>query len=227
MVRKFTKEKQYQFLLERKRSNFGLMSSQVWQDDPKRLCFLLSRYKFVAKILSGKKNVLEIGCADGFGSRVVLQEVSRLTAVDFDPVFIKNAKKISDKKWPVKFSVHNILNGPVISSSKFDACFCCDVLEHISKKHESTFFKNLTDSISKDAVAVIGTPSLESQIYASPPSKEGHVNCKSGKDLRSLMKKYFNNVIIFSMNDEVVHTGFFGMAHYLFAIGTNKIEPTK
>ena len=219
---KLTKEKQYQFLLTRKRAQFGLMSSQVWHDDPKRLCFLISRYKFVAKMLSGKKDVLEIGCADGFGSRVVLQQVKKLTCVDFDPIFVKDAKKIADKKWPVKFAVHNILDGPVISSPKFDACYCCDVLEHIPKKHENTFLQNLSKSISKDGIAIIGTPSLESQIYASPPSRDGHVNCKSGLELRDYMKTYFQNVMIFSMNDEVVHTGFLGLAHYLFVIGTNK-----
>src|SRR5262249_47894355 len=33
-----------------------------------------------------------------------------------------------------------------------------------------------------------------------------------------LLEKYFAHVFIFSMNDEVVHTGFSPMAHYLFAL---------
>jgi hypothetical protein len=61
-------------------------------------------------------------------------------------------------------------------------------------------------------------PSAESQSYAAPQSKLGHVNCKSGKDFKSLMERYFHNVFLFSMNDEVVHTGFYPMAHYLFAM---------
>jgi hypothetical protein len=65
-------------------------------------------------------------------------------------------------------------------------------------------------------------PSLESQQYASSQSKEGHVNCKSGDDFRGLLKKYFENVFLFSMNDEVVHTGFSKMAHYLFVMCTNQ-----
>ena len=35
----------------------GLMNSAVWHEDPKRLVFTLSRYKFVAKMLAGKNNV--------------------------------------------------------------------------------------------------------------------------------------------------------------------------
>ena len=36
------------------------------------------------------------------------------------------------------------------------------------------------------------------------------------------MLKYFENVFLFSMNDEVVHTGFSPMAHYLFVICCQK-----
>ena len=67
-----------------------------------------------------------------------------------------------------------------------------------------------------------GSPSLESQAYASAGSKAGHVNCKSGSELKELFLKFFHNVFLFSMNDEVVHTGFYKMAHYLFAIGCCK-----
>ena len=56
----------------------GLMTSQLWYDDPKGLLFSLSRYKFVSKILSGSQNVLELGCGDGFQSRIVQQNVKNL-----------------------------------------------------------------------------------------------------------------------------------------------------
>jgi len=42
------------------------MTNQVWEDDPRRLTFLLARYKFVSKMLSGKKFVGELGCGDAF-----------------------------------------------------------------------------------------------------------------------------------------------------------------
>jgi hypothetical protein len=65
-------------------------------------------------------------------------------------------------------------------------------------------------------------PSLESQVHASPTSRAGHVNCKTMPDLKKTMQKYFHNVFMFSMNDEVVHTGYHPMAHYLFALGASK-----
>jgi hypothetical protein len=71
-------------------------------------------------------------------------------------------------------------------------------------------------------VLIIGTPSIQSQVYASAASKIGHINCKDGPGLKGLMSEFFENVFIFSMNDEVVHTGFYPMAHYLFALCVTK-----
>ena len=51
-------------------------------NDPKRLTFTLARYKFVAKMLAGYGHVLEVGCGDGFATRIVVQDVGALTAVD-------------------------------------------------------------------------------------------------------------------------------------------------
>src|SRR5262249_20131427 len=50
-----TRELQYSRCVELKRrfglTSLGLMTNQVWHDDPRRLTFLLARYKFVAKML--------------------------------------------------------------------------------------------------------------------------------------------------------------------------------
>lgn len=215
-----TKESQYGVLLElRERyglGRLGLMSSQTWGEDPKRLAFLLARYKFVAKMLSGRERVLEVGCADAFGTRVVQQEVGRLTAVDFDPLFIEAAKENVDPRWPLELDVHDMLAGPF--KSGFDGAYALDVLEHIEPHDEDRFLTNLVASLASDAVAIVGMPSLESQAYASPQSREGHVNCKSGQDFKAVMERYFRYVFLFSMNDEVVHTGFAKMAHYLMAL---------
>jgi len=224
MTRKpLTKEPQYQALLDHKGQKgsavLGVMNNQVWHDDPRRLVFTLSRYKFVAKLLGGKKKVLEVGCGDAFASRIVQQEVGALTAIDFDPLFIEDIKGRADPDWPLDCAVHDMLAGPY--PGKFDAIYSLDVLEHIEQDKEDLFLRNALTSLTPEGVAIIGMPSLESQSYASPQSREGHVNCKSGNDFKRLMQAYFHNVFMFSMNDEVVHTGYLPMAHYLLAVCAN------
>ncbi len=219
-----TKESQYQRFLDVRRDHgvtkLGLSANQAWHDDPKHLLFVLSRYKFAAKMLSGRERVLEVGCGDAFYSRVVRQEVGELTVVDFDPLFIENIKTHQDKKWDLKTRVHDILKKPV--PGKFDGIYSLDVLEHIPPKKEEFFMKNVCRSLSAEGALIIGMPSLASQKYASPISKRGHVNCKDAKGLRALMGLYFHQVFLFSMNDEVVHTGFYPMAHYFLALCCGK-----
>ena len=201
---------------ERGLETIGLMNSAVWHEDPKRLVFTLSRYKFVAKMLSGKNKVTEIGCGDGFGARIVRQEVKHLTITDYDQYFIQKFNDIKSENWPISAFVHNILDGPFEKLS--DAIYSLDVLEHISVNNEDIFISNIINSLSDGGVVILGMPSLESQKYASSASKDGHVNCKTGKDLKSLCEKYFHNVFLFSMNDEIVHTGLEKMAHYLLVL---------
>src|SRR5208337_1758608 len=88
-------------------------------------------------------------------------------------------------------------------------------LEHIPAAQEDRFVGNMAASLNEHGVIVLGMPSIQSQAYASPQSLAGHVNCKDGKGLKETIERFFHNVFIFSMNDEVVHTGFHAMAHYL------------
>jgi 2-polyprenyl-3-methyl-5-hydroxy-6-metoxy-1,4-benzoquinol methylase len=201
---------------ERGIERLGLVTTWAWHDDPRHLLFTFARYKFVAKMLEGLGRVLEVGCADGFPTRLVAQSVKSVVAVDFDPELIGDAIDRSSDRWPIEFRVHDILQAPV--HGQFDAAYALDVLEHIPKDHEDTFLTNLCGSLTDTGVVVIGTPSLESQIFASPQSKEGHVNCKSAQDLQRFLLRHFANVFVFSMNDEVIHTGFPKMAHYLMAL---------
>lgn len=221
-----TQEKQYNVSLEYKdahgQERLGLMINQAWYDDPTRLAFTFSRYKFVSKMFEGFENVLEVGCGDGFVSRVVLQRVKNLTLSDFDPLFLADIKERELPRWKYKALIqHDLINNGAIPG-KYDGIYSLDVLEHIQPADEFIFLKNMCASLTEHGSMIVGMPSLESQIYASPISKAGHVNCQSGPQLKATMQQFFHNVFIFSMNDEVVHTGFHKMSHYLFALCTGK-----
>jgi SAM-dependent methyltransferase len=219
-----TREPQYNRCIEIRDAqgltSLGLMTNQIFEDDPRRLAFVLSRYKFVSKMLEGKKFVGELGCGDAFGTRIVMQAVQKVVAYDFDPVFIEDIRQRQSPTWPVEAHYHNMLEAPL--PSLHDGIYSLDVIEHINRTDEDAYLSNLKASLTNDGVLIIGSPSIESQTFASFPSKEGHVNCKSGPELKALLEKYFHNVFLFSMNDEVVHTGFSPMAHYLFVICCNK-----
>jgi len=219
-----TKEPQYSLLFEVKEKHgiteLGLMVNESWNQDPKRTLFTLSRYKFVSRMLSGRKHVLEVGCADAFGTRVVQQTVGKVTAVDFDPIFIADVNARTNPHWPLNAFVHDMMTGPV--PGLFDAAYALDVLEHIPEQQEHHFIGNIVNSLAPNGIAIFGMPSVESQPYASPQSKIAHVNCKSGEALKATLERHFHTVFVFSMNDEVVHTGFYPMAHYLLGVACHR-----
>lgn len=201
-------------------ARLGLMNNQCWHEDPRRMLFSMSRYKFVSKMFSGRSNVLEVGCGDGFMARIVRQEVGRLTITDYDPLFIEEFNASQDPAWPIEARTHDMLAGPL--TGPFDAAYSLDVLEHIAADREDLFIGNIAASLTDEGALIVGMPSLESQAYASPLSRAGHVNCKTAPDLKATMERHFEQVFIFSMNDEVVHTGYHKMAHYLLALCCGK-----
>jgi 2-polyprenyl-3-methyl-5-hydroxy-6-metoxy-1,4-benzoquinol methylase len=203
----------------------GNNTSRIFREDPKLLLFTLSRYKFVSKLLQGKKSVLEVGCQEGFGAQIVAKNVGNYVGIDFFQPYISDANKFS-KYDNIEFEGFDLLDGPFLNKKsddfKFDGVFSLDVIEHIDAKNDNLFMKNCIDSLNDEGILIVGTPSLESQLYASEASKAGHINCKSAPELKELFERFFKFVFIFSLNDEVVHTGFWQMSHYIVAVGCGK-----
>jgi hypothetical protein len=204
-------------------TTLGCLSNWMWHDDPRRMLFSMARYKFVAKMLSGRKNVLELGCGDAFNAPIVLQEVERLTVSDFDPLYIHDAVRRMRPPWTFNAFVHDLLSSDSIPWGPYDGIYALDVFEHIPVASEHAVLRKMVDALDVNGALIIGMPSLESQPHASAASKAGHVSCKSMSELRELMGGYFHHIFMFGMNDEVLHTGFAPMCHYIIALCCGKI----
>lgn len=199
----------------------GPFSSFVWRCDPRRMGIVLSRYKFVAKMLAGSERVLEIGCGDGFYNRIVLQTVKHIHGIDIDPEFIAWASEhATHEQLDATYEVLDVIAGRIAGT--YEAAYLMDVIEHIALDDESRFLGHIVDAIEPDGTMIVGTPNITASPYASVYSQQGHINLKSAETLRASLEPFFRNIFIFSMNDEVVHTGFYPMAHYLIAMGVGR-----
>ena len=195
----------------------GPWTSYSLLNDPTHMCFVLSRYKFCAKMMEGKDHILEIGCGDGFGIPIIAQKAKSVLGIDVDDRLIKGNRKRLEKIKNVEFDKINICENP--PGKKFDAVFSIDVIEHLDPHLEKKFMDNSCKSLKQNGILIIGTPNITANKYATERSKIQHINLKGHRELRALLAKYFENNFLFSMNDEVVHTGYYPMAHYLFAVG--------
>src|SRR5437868_3181254 len=88
-------------------SPIGAMHTASFAEDPKHLAFVLTRYKFVGKMLIGCQRVLEVGCGDGTGMRVVRQFVPQVVGIDCVAYGHKNYRPVD------QIYIHDMVrNGP-------------------------------------------------------------------------------------------------------------------
>lgn len=186
-------------------------------NSPRHLLFTLSRYKFAAKMLPQNKQakVLEIGCSEGIGSLVLGEMGHSVLAIDMDKKAIEHANK-AIKKPNITYKNADILK---TNLGAFDAVVSLDVIEHIEKKDEAIFLNTIVNHLLPHGMCIIGTPNDSATQYASKASQIGHVNMYTAERLVGSLQQHFHHVFQFGVNDEVVHTGFSPMCHYLIAIG--------
>ncbi len=194
----------------------GPWASDSLIKDPRHLAFVLARYKFCAKMLEGRNEVLEVGCGDALGLPIVAQTVGHIHAVDWDHRQLdSNSERLAHLE-NVSYILHDLNESPL--SLSVDAAYTVDVIEHLEPTLESRFIENIVECLKPGGVLITGTPNITAAQYASPESEIHHINLKSYVSLRELMERYFENVFMFGMNDEVLHTGFGPMSHYLWSI---------
>jgi len=194
----------------------GRYTTQAYVQDPIRLSFITARYKFCARMLSGCKTALEIGCGDGFGGGIVAQMVDQLICTDInEEILSENREKMAGFE-NISFEYHDFRE--TAYKQKVDSIYLVDTIEHIYPEEENNFMTNLTSSLNDRGVCLIGTPNKTADKYANNWSREGHVNLKDYESLMNLAKQYFFNSFFFGMNDEIIHTGFPPMAHFMWSL---------
>ena len=199
--------------------SLGTRASFTFANDPKHLVFSLARYKFVSRLFEGYDSVLEVGCGDAFESTVVAQAVQRLVCIDSDPFVLDHSAKNPQLSLNTTLMLHDILDSPM--PDHFQAVYALDVIEHVPPESEDRFMGNIVASTIGNGVLIIGTPNLTAAQHASPLSQIDHVNLKSYQTLKQTLSRFYRHVFMFGMNDEVVHTGYPAMCHYLIGLAVD------
>jgi 2-polyprenyl-3-methyl-5-hydroxy-6-metoxy-1,4-benzoquinol methylase len=201
---------------------FGQHVAYWFHKSPRRTLHSMSYYKFAAKMIGKGKRVLDIGCGEGLGTWLLAVECGEAQGVDFDADAVASAaRNWTDPR--ISFECGDAFE--LAGQGAWDAVVNFDVIEHIYPEHADAFLGKITELLAPGGVAVIGTPNITSRQYASEVTNAGHVNMYSGERLEESLKEHFEHVFVFSANDELVHTGYWPMAHYLLALCCGKKGP--
>jgi 2-polyprenyl-3-methyl-5-hydroxy-6-metoxy-1,4-benzoquinol methylase len=202
-----------------KRIALGRYLAYWFERTPRRALYYSSYYKFAAKMIGSNKRVLDVGCSEGLGTWLLAAECGFARGIDAD----EDAIAVAKDNWPqqkVEFLCADFLEA---QPSQWDGVVSFDVIEHILPENASRFLGLIAANLTPHGIAVVGTPNLTGQVYASEISKAGHINVYSAERLETEMQRFFGHVFMFGANDEVVHTGYPPMAHYLIALACKKL----
>ncbi len=216
-MRKYSEKKiwdKYEALQQDEAFAFGSYYSYQFRNTPRHILFTLSRYKFALKMIGEGKKILELGCNEGLGSYFMSEFAVSVTGVDFDERAVKWADD-NYKSDKLSFICDNFLGKRYGS---FDAVVSYDVIEHIYAENEKCYMETVTDNLNPDGIFLVGTPNAEADKYSNKEISGAHVNLYSHDRFYTMLRNYFHNVFPFSQNDEMIHTGFSPMAHYLLAL---------
>lgn len=197
--------------------------SYEWNNSRRKIIFTAASYKFAMKMIGnmyepGTKEILELGCNDGFGTHFAAEFAKRVVGVDFDKNAVETARRtVTDEN--VEFICGDFLGRKY---GEFDAVITFDVIEHISSDDEDRFMQTVLSNLKDTGTFIVGTPTLEQQQYAAECVVKSHINVYRGEELYQMLKRYFHNVYLFAQNDEMIHTGYLRMANGLIAVCANK-----
>ena len=183
----------------------GPLTSEKMRIDPQYVMFQQARYKHAAKLLEKKSKVFDVGAGDGVGLPILCHYFSDVLAIDIDEHLLAQCRSSLDKDFKCDFLLHDFSNAPL--GDEYDAGVCFDVMSLIPPDDELIWMRNISRSIKKDGMLVIGTQNKNIIHLGNPKNHVDQPNFKDAEGLYNLLSKYFVNVILLAMNDEVLHTG--------------------
>lgn len=155
-------------------------------------------YEHAASLLKGRKNVLEIGCGEGYGVKTLSRSVEKLTAVDRDPHAVEHASET----YPFPNVSYVCASGGELPfpAGHFDGISCLQVIEHI--EDDQRFAYELFRLLAPGGTAVIVTPNRDYRLLpAQKPWYRHHVREYSPAQLRGLLSGAGFTVELFSLEE--------------------------
>lgn len=186
------------------------------EKDLLRLMIRLARYKFLCRLMKPTDCVLEIGSGSGLGSIFMSQHCAHVTGLEVKATEIAEARTMNRRK-NVEFVCGDLFDAPI--DQRYDMVVALDVIEHMPIEQGRKLVEAMCRRLKPTGMLVIGTPSIYSYPYQRALSQASHVKCYDQRELVELIDQFCGRTLPFSMNDELVHTGYAKMSWYYFVLG--------
>ena len=152
-------------------------------------------YKFAGNYITDK-NVLDIGCGEGYGSYYLANLANQVTGVDYDQAIIDYATE-KYRKNNLNFCVMDAKDLGSLND-KFDAICAFQFIEHL--QNTEALLGNIKNLLKNGGIFICSTPNKKDASPGSDlPLNKFHVREYLLDEFRELFLMYFTHVIIFSL----------------------------
>jgi len=142
-------------------------------------------------VLSAKKNVLDLGCNDGYGTNIIGTRCNKIIGVDVSAKAINAAKRYFGKT-NIEFILIDGYSLP-FSNAVFDVVTCFQVIEHVLETNH--LMKEISRVLKPGGCAVFTTPNSKIRLLEGmKPWNKLHVREYSACEFGSLLKNHFSSV---------------------------------
>lgn len=162
----------------------------------------LFAYEFARNQLHEDFHVLDIGCGEGYGTRLLSQNVLKIIGLDIDQGIIDHATKKngSDKCSFERYDGEKI----PYEDNIFDAVISFQVIEHVWG--DIHFVSEINRVLKKGSKLIITTPNGETRLLkGKSPWNRFHVREYTARSLHDLLSRFFSDTSLLGIRakDEV------------------------
>ena len=127
----------------------------------------LGRYFFAADLLKNYQNVLDVACADGYGTKILSENVTHVDGVDRNEKYlnIATSKYNNDN---IEYKVIDLDNEVI--NGLYDGIVCFETLEHL--KYPDKLLNNLYNILDSNGVLILSIPNSSYEIIENGHNKD-------------------------------------------------------
>jgi 2-polyprenyl-3-methyl-5-hydroxy-6-metoxy-1,4-benzoquinol methylase len=152
-------------------------------------------YRFAKDYVSDKQ-VLDIGCGEGYGSNYLAQFAAKVTGIDYNSDIIDYAKS----KYHKDNLAFCVVEATDLNSldNRFDIICSFQVIEHI--KEADVFLNDIKNLLNNGGIFICSTPNkLDASPHSEVPVNKYHIREYLLEEFRELLKKYFMDLEVIGL----------------------------
>ena len=155
-------------------------------------CQYRAVYEYAEAFVTAQR-VLDAGCGEGYGTKLLAQNASQVVAIDRDKKTIQQARRRYQQP-NLQFHVGDINQLSASPPQSFDVVCCFHTIEHL--KEPTQFLQRVGKLLSNSGVLLISTPNREKTFIKWPYHEREY----TAEEFQTLLSTCFADVTLYALH---------------------------